>query len=271
MVTLGSLPWFPFSERATQRLASLSFFVDLRLLLGILLLITATGTSIFRALIQERPLLKEMEPWSLPIPEINSFFLSFIPPIIHVINVLLVVLHSIIELLWKSLQLLVILFGRIGVQLAKLIKIIAAQYPAWINTGRSILSLSLLVLTFYCIKLTLPHLYSYLSTIIWKEQLKQLLPILFYSLIVLLCVWTITNMINQVNIKSVGDATIRSLGWLLMVYLLGGALVYGYCCFGITVNGYENIGFFSVFLVLLIASGVIYALCNMRNKNNQIA
>lgn len=271
MVTLGSLPWVPFSERATQRLTALSFFVDLRLLLGILLLITATGTSIFRALIQESPLLKELEPWSLPIPEINSFFLSLIPPIIHVINVLLVVLHGIVELLWKSLQLLVILFGRIGVQLAKLMKKIATQYPTWINTGRSIFSLSLLVLSFYFIKITAPHLYSYLSTSIWKEQLRQLLPILFSSFIVLLCVWVVTSMINQVNIKSVGDATIRSLGWLLMVYLLGGALVYGYCCFGITVNGYEKIGLFSIFLVLLIITGVVYALYNMRNKNNQIA
>ncbi len=270
MVTIGSWHWFPFSVKATQRLSGLVFFVDIRLLLGILFIIAATGTAIFHALIQERPILKEMDPWVLPIPDGKSFFLSLVPPIIHVINVLLVVFHAIVELLWKSIQLLVILFGRIGVHLAKLIKKIATQYTTWISTGRSLLTLLLIVISFYLIKITSPSFFFYLSTSIWKEQIIHLAPIIFNVFMILLCVWVITSMINQANIKSVGDAAIMSLGWLLMVYLLGGALVYGFYCLGLDITGYENIGIFSVILVLLIVLGIVYALYGMQKKNKEI-
>ena len=268
MVTIGKLPWFPFSIRTTQRLSAISMLIDLRFFLGILFLIAATGTAIFRALTQERPFLKNLSPWELPIPERKGILLSILPPVIYVLNVLLVVFHAIVELFWKSIQLLVVFFGRIGSHLARLTKKIVNQYPVWLSTGRSILTLFLSVVAFYLIKYSSPTLYSYLSAELWTEQIRYLSILALVWFVILLCVWVITAMITRSNFKSVGDATIMSLGWLLMVHLLGGALVYASCWVGLDIKGYDKIGIFSIILISLIIFGGIQSLYSMRKNQN---
>lgn len=242
--------------------------IDLRFFLGILFLIAATGTAIFRALTQERPFLKNLSPWELPIPERKGILLSILPPVIYVLNVLLVVFHAIVELFWKSIQLLVVFFGRIGSHLARLTKKIVNQYPVWLSTGRSILTLFLSVVAFYLIKYSSPTLYSYLSAELWTEQIRYLSILALVWFVILLCVWVITAMITRSNFKSVGDATIMSLGWLLMVYLLGGALVYASCWVGLDIKGYDKIGIFSIILISLIIFGGIQSLYRMRKNQN---
>jgi len=72
--------------------------------------------------------------------------------------------------------------------------------------------------------------------------------------------------ITKANFKAVGDVTIMSLGWILMVFLLGGALVYGLCWVGVKVQGYDNIGLFSTALLSLIAVGIVRTLLEKHRK-----
>jgi len=197
MITIGSLPWIPFSKEASKRIHGISFLMDFRLLLGLLMLTAAIGTAIFRALIQEIPILHGLTLWELPNPRQKGFLAAALLPFIQIFNILLVVLHAIVELFWKALQLLVIFFGRIGSHLMGIFKKLAIQIPAWINTGRSLLVLSLVIIVFWLLENTAPNAYAYMCTSLWRQQIGHLALLIFKTAMILVCIWIIAGIITK--------------------------------------------------------------------------
>lgn len=260
IITIGSLPWFPFSVQASKRIRAISIMMDLRIMLLAIFLISTTGTAVYRALLQKSPALNGFQRWFLGHPESNGFIASALAPVIQIMNVLLLVGHALSELFWKAIQLLFVFFGRIGSNLGHIFKGIFFQFPAWILTGRSILTLLSIVVVFQLLQNTVPTLYSYLCTSFWGEQIIHLSILLLKSVGICILIWVIPGLIENKNLKAVGDETIMALGWILMIYLLSGALVYCFHYIGVPIDGYEKIGLFSILLVSLIAFGLFRTL-----------
>lgn len=260
MITIGSLPWFPFSVQASKRVRAISIMMDLRIMLLAIFLIFTTGTAVYRALLQKKPPLNGLQRWGLSPPGPSDFISSALAPVIQVINVLLLVGHAITEFFWKALQLLFVCFGRIGSNLGHIFKGIFFQFPTWILTGRSLLTLLSIVVVFRLLQNTVPTLYSYLSTCLWSEQIIHLSILFLKSAGICILVWIIIGLVENKNLKVVGDETIMALGWVLMVYLLSGVLVYCFHYIGVPIDGYEKIGLFSILLVSLIALGLFRTL-----------
>lgn len=266
-VTIGSWPYSGFSQDLQAWIVKLGFLADLRLLFGVVAGILLFGTAVFRALRLGVPELDPIAPWRVPNPRESGLMSAFVVPMITVLNGLLLVANILTDLAWKAIRHLAIFFGRVGQEFVALVGGLAKQTGVWFRTWQTSAVLTLSVIGIVLVDLALPGEISYLQLEDWSSQLSSLVWLALLSFGCLAAIWLGTALGLSDDPKEVvsnlevsGRCATTGLGWLIMVYFVGGLVVHGFhYAFG-PVPGFSKLGLFTIILLLFVSGGVIHAI-----------
>ena len=126
----------------------------------------------------------------------------------------------------------------------------------------------LLIIVSYLIKIMSPHLFNYLLSDVWGEQITHLVTLVSYVFLVVLCAYILLNVID-INLELTGNAVAKSSAWILMVYFLGSGILYACKYYGVDLRGYSNIGIVSGFFIILIFLGAMYSIFDGKKEEQK--